>query len=341
MARKPYLSLRQKLERLLKHVKAFDRKWLDCLAPARESTQRQAAREMIYEALHNIVGAVTHTESLARVSIPPDVKPLGLTVEGEIVPPEYPDRPVYVSQPRHLIEYPPIAWQDQREEALRWGDRDPARWGDEPPPVDPRPMGERLDEWEEEIVDTVQQEAPARLAAEEIYRAHGIFEEAMPENANLDRIQFRMEGEWIERALRHDLMSHAERILLDYPEKLEITQPARDTVMQTPPAGLRVSGTHTAPTADSASSPPLADAELPFKLSTTHPDLGRARQLAALNHIQRKTLIELSEATKNLDLQDLTVASLTAIHDFFSGKTASPHPATRRKIEALCGKLLP
>jgi hypothetical protein len=216
IAKQAYLSTRQKLDRYLEHVKKFDAAWLVQLAP-RKTTSRAAARNWIYAAVTQIPVAVTHTRSLALVSVPPGVVPLGLTADGNIAPSEYPDRPSEMKVARHLVEFPPAPWEDQRDEALRWGDRDPARWGDEIPPVDdPRPIDERIAEWTGRVAERAREDAPRRKAAEEIYRPHGIFEQALPLDVLLDRVSFRSEAEYIESTLRHDLMSHAERLLLDY-----------------------------------------------------------------------------------------------------------------------------
>lgn len=165
-----------------------------------------------------LVRAVTYTESLSKVPVPPQgVTLAGITPEGVIAPPEYPDRPTEMRPASHLVEFPPAAWEDQRAEALRWGDRDPARWGDDPPPKSPRPMAERLAGWEREVAAVAKQYAQNRKATEEIYQPHGIFEQAMPARAQLDRIAFRSEVQYIESALRHHLAWVAERLLLDHP----------------------------------------------------------------------------------------------------------------------------
>jgi hypothetical protein len=210
------LSTRQKLDRYLEHVKRFDAAWLVRLAPRSKSTPRAIARDRIYAGISQILAVITHTASFSLVVVPPGVVPLGLTADGNIAPPEYPDRPSEMKRARHLVEFPPAAWEDQRAEALRWGDRDSARWGDEPPAVaDPRPMAERLAEWEGQVAECARQDAPRRKAAEEIYRPHGLFERALPPDVPLDRISFRSEAQYIEITLRHDLVSCAERLLLD------------------------------------------------------------------------------------------------------------------------------
>jgi hypothetical protein len=215
IATQAHLSTRQKLERYLEDLKRFDAAWLLRLA-RRKSATRTPARDGIDATIAQILAAVTHTASFSLVVVPEGVVPLGLTTDGDIAPPEYPDRPAEIKRARHLVEFPPASWEDQRQEALRWGDRDPARWGDEPPPADdPRPMRETLAEWERQVMECARQDAPRRKAAEEIYRAHGVFERAMPPNTLLDRICFRSEKKYIKRTLRHDLISHAERWLLD------------------------------------------------------------------------------------------------------------------------------
>jgi hypothetical protein len=213
IAKQPRLSVRQKLDRYLKALKRFDAAWLARLA-RRKSRATTTARDEVSGAIEQILAAVTHAESLSLVHVPPDVVPLGITTDGEIAPLEYPDRPAKRKTARHLVEFPPAGWEDQRAEALRWGDHDPARWGDERPADDPRPMAERLAEWEKQVAECVRQDAPRRKAAEEIYGPHGLFEQAMPPATLLDRISFRSEREYIERTLRHDLMSCAERLLL-------------------------------------------------------------------------------------------------------------------------------
>jgi hypothetical protein len=229
IASQPCLSTRQKRDRYLEHVKKFSAAWLVWLFAQRKSTARMAGRT-IDRAIDQILTAVTHTASLSSVLVPPYVVPLGLTADGNIAPPEYPDRLAEMNRARHLVEFPPAHWEDQRQEAVRWGDRDPARWGDEPPPVDdPRPMAERMAEWEGQVADYVRQEALGRKAAREIYRPHGVFEQAMPSNTPLDRISFRSEAEYIERTLRHDLMSIRERLLLDHARLGSKGQPMMDS----------------------------------------------------------------------------------------------------------------
>jgi hypothetical protein len=214
IAKEGHLSLRQKLDRYLKHLKRFDAAWLLRLT-RRKSAAGTAVRDRIDAAIVGILAAVTHTASFSLVSVPPGVVPLGLTPDGEIEPIEYPDLPAEMKAARHLVEFPPAPWEDQRQEALRWGERDPARWGEGSPPADdPRPMAERLAEWEKQVAECVRHDAPRRKAAEEIYQPHGVLEQAMPQNTLLHRICFRFEREYIERTLRHDLMSHAKRLLL-------------------------------------------------------------------------------------------------------------------------------
>jgi hypothetical protein len=209
-------SPKQKLNRYLEYVKKFDAKWLARLAPPRESIAQPAARDAIGGTMAVILRAVTHTESLSEVVVPSDVSLVGITPDGKMAPPEYPDVPVEPSFPRHLIEFPPSVWEDQREEARRWGDRDPARWGDDPPPADERPMARRLAEWEAEVAAIARQNARSRKLTEEVYQPHGVFEQAMPPNTTQDRIAFRYEGEYIARILRHDLLHVAEGLILEY-----------------------------------------------------------------------------------------------------------------------------
>ena len=213
---RPTPSPKQKLSRYLEHVKKFNAKWLARSAPPRESTVRTAARDAIGGTMAVILRAVTHTESLSEVVVPSDVSLVGITPDGKMAPPEYPDVPVEPSFPRHLIEFPPSVWEDQREEARRWGDRDPARWGDDPRPVDERPMARRLAEWEAEVAAIARQNARSRKLTEEVYQPHGVFEQAMPPNTTQDRIAFRSEGEYIERSLRHNLLHVAESLNLEY-----------------------------------------------------------------------------------------------------------------------------
>jgi hypothetical protein len=227
IATQGYLSARQELDRYLRHVKKFAASWLTRLA-RRKSFDRGA----IYAVIDEIQAAVTDTASLSAVTVPPGVVPLGLAADGNIAPIEYPDRPAEMKPARHLAEFPPAAWEDQRQEALQWGDRDPARWGKESRPGDdPRLMSERLAEWERQVAECVRQDAPRRKVAEEIYRPHGVFEQAMPPNTILDRVCFRSEREYIDRTLRHHLMSCAERLLLDEApvasERRQIQVPAK------------------------------------------------------------------------------------------------------------------
>jgi hypothetical protein len=209
-----YLSTRQKLDRYLEHVKRFAAAWLVRLV-LRKSANPTDARASIDTAVAQILEAVTHTGSLSTVSVPKGVYPLGLTADGNITPPEYPDRPAEPKPARHLVEFPPPAWEDQREEALLWGDRDPARWGDGPAPADDcRLMAERLAEWEMQVAEYLRRYARSRKAAEEIYRPHSLFEQGLPPNTLQDRILFRWDAKYIERTLRHDLMMRAEQLLL-------------------------------------------------------------------------------------------------------------------------------
>jgi hypothetical protein len=243
IAREGHLSLRQKLDRYLEHLKRFDAAWLLRLA-RRKSAAGTAARDRIDAAIAGILAAVTHTASFSLVSVPPGVVPLGLTPDGDIEPIEYPDLPAEMKAARHLVEFPPAAFEGQRKEALRRGDRDQVRCGDEPAPADdPRPMPERLAEWEKQVKECVRQDAPRRKAAEEIYRPHGVFEQAMPANTLTDRICFRSERKFIERTLRHDLMSRAERLLLD----VRVTNKGRQIPMSTKAPSSSSRGERTAP----------------------------------------------------------------------------------------------
>jgi hypothetical protein len=76
-------------------------------------------------------------------------------------------------------------------------------------------MAERLAEWEKQAAECERQDAPKRKLAEELHRPHGLFEQALPSNALQERILFRWDGKYIERALRHDLMIRAEHMFRD------------------------------------------------------------------------------------------------------------------------------
>jgi hypothetical protein len=103
-----HLSTRQKLDRCLRHVMIFDAEWLEHLTPPVGSVDCATARDRIYRSVADVIRAVMFVESLSAVVVAPGVFPLGITPEGRIADPELPDRPVEITRPRHLVEYPPI-----------------------------------------------------------------------------------------------------------------------------------------------------------------------------------------------------------------------------------------
>jgi hypothetical protein len=316
IAKEGHLSLRQKLDRYLEHLKRFDAAWLLRL-PRRKSAAGTAARDRIDAAIAGILAAVTHTASFSLVSVPPGVVPLGLTPEGDIEPIEYPDRPAQMKAARHLVEFAPAVFEGQRKEALRRGDRDPLRSGDEPPPADdPRPMPERLAEWEKQVKECVRQDAPRRKAAEEIYRPHGLYEQAMAPNTLLDRIQFRHEAKYIERNLRHDLMSRAERLLLD---DVRVTNEGRQIPMSPKAPSSSSRGERTAP----------IKLGRPLQRKWSAAQIRRSREV----HAECDAAIQFLGWSAH-DWANRTNGSVshTTVDRIFNGRTKRPQPSTRRAL---------
>jgi hypothetical protein len=314
IAAQPHLSTRQKLDRYLKLLQEFDAAWLIRLV-RRGSAARTTSRDGIATAIAEILAAVTHSASLALVSVPKGVLPLGLTPDGNIAPLEYPDLPAKMKPARHLVEFPPARWEDQRGEALRWGDRDSARWGDEPVSADEaRPMAERLEDWERQVAECVRREALARRAAEEIYRPHGLFEQAMPPNTLQDRVLFRWDGKYIERTLRHDLIIRAAGLLLN--------------VMRTSTEGRQI------PTSTRSLSRPVGVERI------NAVNRGRPSQRRRTNDRTRRSRelhVECDEALRSLgwsahDWADKAKVSHTAIDRIMNGRTNRIRPSTRKAL---------
>jgi hypothetical protein len=114
IAKEPWLSMRQKQQRYLRHIKKYDAARLNLQKPPLESTDRAAARMQICQSIEEILEEGGSTRSLSLVpEPPPGVSTLGITVDGAIADPEFPDRPPG-DDPERLAE-----WNQRIDECAR------------------------------------------------------------------------------------------------------------------------------------------------------------------------------------------------------------------------------